>query len=601
MVFNKRFTKHFAKVIPFVICGISLLVMVDIFQLKLPEIAGDIITTFKKGQGLNVVSGGAGHIGAINSNIEIIKQEIFRLIKLLIIYSGTILIGRVLWRVYIFGSSRAVDYGIRNDMFEHATKLSQNFYSEHKVGSLMSLFIVDVEAIRMVYGPGILQFVDGTFLLGLTLTKMFLINIKLTCLALIPTLFLFILLMYLRRSMHDKFKDKQKSFENMSDFVQETVSGMAVVKAYVREAFEVLRFNRVKEDYMKKDYDHGKVQKKFWVISFTIISATFASIIAYGSYLIVFGGLPLGKLIVFMSFFGTLNWPVRAIVELIQLINNGNASAKRIIDFLEAPIDIKDSKDVIKTKSALNGDITFNNVSFNYPGDSNIVLNNLNFTIKKGESVGVLGKTGSGKTTIVELILRLYNVEKGKITIGGTDISKAPIKKVRDAIGYVPQDNFLFSDTIKNNVAFACDDVTENEIIQATKMSAVYDNITSFVGGFETKLGERGTTISGGQKQRISIARAIIKNPNILILDDAVSAVDVETEKEILANLNEFRKNKTTILIAHRISTIKDLDKIILLDNGNILAIGNHKELMEKSGTYREMVELQTAEDELIK
>lgn len=400
----------------------------------------------------------------------------------------------------------------------------------------MSLYVVDVAAIRRVYSSGLQLFEAGTFLLSLTLIKMFKIDVKLTMLALIPSALLFFFWFLLRQSMKEKFKVKQESFESMSDFVQESISGMAIVKAYVREAFEVFRFGVRKKNYFEKDYDFGKVRKRLWVISYVMGSLSFPALVAFGSYLAIFGNLPLAKLIVFISFFNTLNRPSWAIVELFQMVNHGNASAKRIANFLNEPTEIKDADDAIKLDHTVNGDIVFNNVTFNYPDDKNIVLNNLNFTIKEGESVGILGKTGSGKTTIIELLLRLYNLEQGSISIGGYDISKLTIENVRNAIGYVPQDNFLFSDTIKNNIAFSSKRLNDAKIIRASKQSAVYDNIKSFTQGFETILGERGTTISGGQKQRVSIARALVKNPNILILDDAVSAVDVKLKKKSYLN-----------------------------------------------------------------
>ncbi|HHT55551.1 MAG TPA: ABC transporter ATP-binding protein, partial [Acholeplasma sp.] len=311
------------------------------------------------------------------------------------------------------------------------------------------------------------------------------------------------------------------------------------------------------------------------------------------------GEFTVGSLTEFISLFSALTWPTMALARFLSLFSQAQASGQRIKEFLDTKPTVVDGDDLIEVDE-ISPSITVNNLTFNYPDDDEKVLKDISFEIKAGEMVGILGKTGSGKTTLVDLLLRVYNVENDKVLLGGHDIMKLPIKKVRDTIGYVPQDNFLFSDTIKNNIGFSRDKFTDEEIIDSAKFADIYENVVDFKEGFQTVLGERGVTVSGGQKQRISIARALTKNPDILILDDSVSAVDTKTEETIINNLYKLRKNKTTILIAHRISTVKDLDKIIIIDEGEIVAIGSHKELMKKSPFYQEIVKRQTLEEKVM-
>ena len=459
----------------------------------------------------------------------------------------------------------------------------------------MSYFIADVEAVRNIYGRGVMQLVDGTALLGIALYKMAMLDKFLTVLALLPSILVIMVMFMLRQEMQKRFIKKQKAFEMMNDFTQESISGLSIIRAYVRESFERLRFKKSTENYFENAYNYAKVQKKYFIYDYALISLAYVFIIAYGAYIVVFSGFNPGELVAFLALYGTMLWPLNAIVEFVQTFTQANGSSKRLAKFLDTEVEIKDGNDILNLDE-ISGSIKFNNLSFKYPDNDKYVLKNVSFEIKDGEKVGILGKTGSGKSTIVELLLRLYNVDKDKIIIGGQDVLNLPIKFVRDNIGYVPQDNFLFSDTIKNNIAFYNNNIDNEKIILASKQSAIYQNIMNFTNKFDTVIGERGVMISGGQKQRISISRAIIKDPNILILDDSVSAVDVETEKEILDTLSKIRENKTTILIAHRISTIKNMDKIIFIDGGKVIDIGTHNDLIKKNKEYRDYVLLQSLE-----
>lgn len=579
-IFRKYFLRHVLKNILIILFGVCVLLTIDYIQLLLPGYVGKIVETFRN-----------------SAKLESSKlySEISRLLVLIIIFASSVFFGRMIWRFAIFGASRNIDNAIRKDLFNHATKMSQNFYQKNKVGAIMSYFIADVEAVRNIYGRGVMQLVDGTALLGIALYKMAMLDKFLTVLALLPSFLVIMVMFMLRQEMQKRFIKKQKAFEMMNDFTQESISGLSIIRAYVRESFERLRFKKSTENYFDNAYNYAKVQKKYFIYDYALISLAYVFIIAYGAYIVVFSGFNPGELVAFLALYGTMLWPLNAIVEFVQTFTQANGSSKRLAKFLDTEVEIKDGNDILNLDE-IGGSIKFNNLSFKYPDDDKYVLKNISFEIKDGEKVGILGKTGSGKSTIVELLLRLYNVDDDKIIIGGHDVLNLPIKFVRDNIGYVPQDNFLFSDTIKNNIAFYNNNIDDEKIILASKQSAIYQNIMNFTNKFDTVIGERGVMISGGQKQRISISRAIIKDPKILILDDSVSAVDVETEKEILDTLSKIRENKTTILIAHRISTIKNMDKIIFIDGGKVIDIGTHNDLIKKNKEYRDYVLLQSLE-----
>lgn len=579
MLFGKHVNKYYLKYAVLFIIGIVALIAVDYFQLILPEIFGGII------DGLDEAT--------------LTKSE---LNKFIIQMGGIALImfsGRFLWRYCIFGAGVRIEADIREEMFKHSEKLSHSYYKEHKTGGLMALFTNDLQTIRMTFGQGTIMFIDAVFLGALAFIRMFQLKKELAFAALIPMALIAFLAAVVGKSMKMKFKERQEAYEELSDFSQENFSGISVIKAFVKETFEIRAFGKVN----KKNYDKNMKFAKFSTLVNVLISAIVTSIavillIGCGYYVINDPEFTIGNLSEYIAYFSALTWPMMAVGQLINMRSQAKASYTRVANLLEAPVEIVD-KDNAAAINEIEGKIEFKNLNFAYPDGFDNVLRNVSFTINKGEMVGIIGKTGCGKTTIVDLLLRIYNVEENTILLDDIDIMNIPFKKVREGIGYVPQDNFLFSDTIKNNIAFAYEDITDDKIKEAALLADVHNNIIGFENQYQTILGERGVTLSGGQKQRVSIARAIIKNPAILIFDDSVSAVDTKTEETILNNLKRLRRDKTTILIAHRISTVKDLDKIIVLDDGEIVGIGDHTSLIQTSPLYKEMVRLQSLESEI--
>jgi ATP-binding cassette subfamily B protein len=461
----------------------------------------------------------------------------------------------------------------------------------------MSLFTADLETINECFGDGVLMVFDALLLGGIAIYKMAMKNGVLTLLSLIPMFFMFLIGTIVGKSMMKKWDARQQAYSDLSDFTQENFSGIAVVKAFVKEFKELWAFKKLNKQNEYANLDFTKTSTMLHISVTLFVESVMCIIIGYGGYLVYNGVFNAGDLIEFYGYFGSIVWPVMAISQLIDMSSRGKASLNRISALLDAEINVVDASDVEPMEN-IRGDIEFRNLSFTYPGTDYEVLKDVSFKINAGENVGIIGKTGSGKTTIVDLILRIYNVPDNSLFIDGRDVNTIPIKNLRDFAAYVPQDNFLFSDTILNNIGFAQDSRGEDEIIRVAKMSDVHENISGFKEGYATILGERGVTVSGGQKQRISIARALYKEASILILDDSVSAVDTDTEKVIINNLRENRKGRTTILIAHRISTVEKMDKIIYIEDGKIGAVGTHEELIATCPDYRTMVELQKLEEE---
>jgi ATP-binding cassette, subfamily B, multidrug efflux pump len=456
-----------------------------------------------------------------------------------------------------------------------------------------------LQAIRMAFGPGLLMLVDGFFLGGFAIYRMANLNARLTIIAAIPMLLLTVVMVFIRKSMSAKFKLRQKSFEELSDFTQENFSGITVIKAFVREAKEYMLFRQRNDSLYNKQMGFVKYMVFVNIMISLALNIVILTIIVYGSLLVIYRestGLTPGQLTQYIQYFFTLIWPTMALSRFVQIQSQAKASAERIESFLDHEVEIKDSDDVEHVED-LKGNIEVKNLTFQYPDGDQPVLKDVSFKIDAGQMVGILGRTGSGKSSLVDLFLRIYNLDENQIYIDGHDIMKLPIHDVRETIGYVPQDNFLFSETITSNIGFAFEDISGDKIEEAARLSDVYDNIMEFKEKFQTVLGERGVTVSGGQKQRISIARALAKNPEVLILDDSVSAVDTKTEDAIINNLHRVRKGRTTIFIAHRISTVKKMDKIILLDDGRVAAVGSHNELLKTCKLYQDMVKRQQLEN----
>ena len=505
--------------------------------------------------------------------------------------------GRFLWRICFFGAGIKVETDLRNRMFSHCKDLSREYYQVNKVGNLMSLFTNDLDTIQESFSWGMLMMCDAVFLGILAIIKMFQMDTLLTVLSLIPMAFLLAASIIVGNHLTKKWDARQEAFSNLSDFSQESFSGIAVIKAFVKESKELLFFKKLNKENEDANIAFTKASVTFRVMVMLFVESVICVILGYGGYLVYEGTFNAGQLVEFIGYFNAIIWPIMAVSELIDMTSRGKASIKRIAELLDAPQDVKDRPDVQKLPN-IQGDIEFKNLSFRYPDGEFDALKNISFTISAGENVGLVGKTGSGKTTLVDLILRTYNVPDGTLFIDGQDVNTVAIEDIRAACAYVPQDNFLFSDTIANNIGFGVDDRNADRIAEAAKLADIHGNITEFSQGYETVLGERGVTVSGGQKQRISIARALLKEAPILILDDSVSAVDTKTEKTILENLRTTRAGKTTILIAHRISTIERMDKILFIDDGCLMAVGSHDTLYAANSDYRKMVDLQRLEEE---
>ena len=587
MIFGKYINRYYLKNAPVLLLGLLALLMVDYIQLLIPQFYRLVINGVNLGQ--VIVNG---------QTLPFTKEVLLQHICLPMIWIVVLMvIGRFLWRICFFGSAVRVAANLRERMFDHSRQLSQQYYQVNKVGNLMSLYTNDIDTIQECFGDGILMFFDALVLGLMALYKMWRMDYKLTLLALIPALIMFGIGTVMGTAMTKRWEERQQAFSDLSDFAQENFSGIAVIKAFVKELKELMAFRKLNKQNEEINVIYTKIATLLEVLVTLFVESVICVILGYGGYLVYQGRFNAGQLVEYIGYFEAIVWPIMAISMLIEKTSRGKASLNRITELLDAPIDVTDRPGVQELQNP-QGSVEFRRLTFRYPDGEYDVLQDISFTIHPGESVGIVGKTGAGKTALVDLLLRTYNVPDGTLFVDGKDVNTLSIHSVRAACAYVPQDNFLFSDTIAHNIGFGVDDASPEMIDHAASLADVRDNIVDFKDGYETVLGERGVTVSGGQKQRISIARALLKDAPILILDDSVSAVDTRTEKIILDNLKSSRANKTTLLIAHRISTVERLDKIIFLDDGKIEAVGPHDELYTSCPKYRRMVDLQRLEDE---
>ena len=587
MIFGKYINRYYLKNAPVLLLGLLALLMVDYIQLLIPQFYRLVIN------GVNL-----GQVVVTGQTLPFTKEVLLQHICLPMIWIVVLMvIGRFLWRICFFGSAVRVAANLRERMFDHSRQLSQQYYQVNKVGNLMSLYTNDIDTIQECFGDGILMFFDALVLGLMALYKMWRMDYKLTLLALIPALIMFGIGTVMGTAMTKRWEERQQAFSDLSDFAQENFSGIAVIKAFVKELKELMAFRKLNKQNEEINVIYTKIATLLEVLVTLFVESVICVILGYGGYLVYQGRFNAGQLVEYIGYFEAIVWPIMAISMLIEKTSRGKASLNRITELLDAPIDVADRPGVQELQNP-QGSVEFRHLTFCYPDGEYDVLQDISFTIHPGESVGIVGKTGAGKTALVDLLLRTYNVPDGTLFVDGKDVNTLSIHSVRAACAYVPQDNFLFSDTIAHNIGFGVDDASPEMIDHAASLADVRDNIVDFKDGYETVLGERGVTVSGGQKQRISIARALLKDAPILILDDSVSAVDTRTEKIILDNLKSSRANKTTLLIAHRISTVERLDKIIFLDDGKIEAVGPHDELYTSCPKYRRMVDLQRLEDE---
>ena len=587
MIFGKHINRYYLKYAGWLILGLMSLAMVDYLQLEIPKLYRMLINGMNEGQ---VDLNGVMTTFDMNFVLDHICMPMVRVIL-------AIIFGRFMWRICFFGSAMRLEEDLRNRMFDHAKDLSREYYQVNKVGNLMSLFTNDLDTVQECFGWGVMMFFDAVMMGILAVQNMLAMDLVLTILSIIPMAFLLASATIVGKRLMEKWDVRQEAFSRLSDFSQESFSGIAVIKAFVKEGKELWAFKKLNVENEEANIDHTKSSVLFRVMVMMFVESVICVILGYGGYLVYTGRFNAGQLVEFIAYFNAVVWPIMAVSELIDMTSRGKASLDRLGELLDAEVNVKDREGVHDLEN-VRGDIEFRNLTFRYPDGEYDALKNVSFTINAGENVGLVGKTGSGKTTLVDLILRTYNVPEGTVFVDGQDVNDVSIHSVRSACAYVPQDNFLFSDTIENNIAFGVTDKNQKAIVNAARLADVDSNIKEFQLGYGTVLGERGVTVSGGQKQRISIARALMKDAPILILDDSVSAVDTKTETTILSNLRETRAGKTTILIAHRISTIEKMDKILFIEEGELVAAGTHAELYETCAEYRKMVDLQRLEEE---
>lgn len=519
--------------------------------------------------------------------------------------SGIILVAlgvaffRYLWRVYISGTARKLEYELHKDIYNHLLTLSPGFFDNNRTGDLMARVTNDVEAVKDAMGMGVVMMVDSLFLTTLTLSIMMTtIDARLTLVSLAPFPVMALFVTLLGKQIHVRFLAVQDAFSKMTEKAQENMSGIRVVKSFVQEPFEIEAFLKASKNSMNKSMKLIRIQGALFPLIQFLAAVSLVIALVYGGNLVINGGISLGDFVAFNSYLITLVWPVAAVGWVINALQRGSASMARINMVLAQKPDIADGPEVEPVKE-LAGAVEFRNVSFNYDEDEWPELDDVSFAIGPGQTLGIIGRIGSGKSTIVRLLLRLYDFDSGEILLDGWDIRKVPLALIRENTGYVPQDGFLFSTTIRENIAFGKIDASDEEIIEAAKLARVWEDIKGFPEGLDTVVGERGITLSGGQQQRVAIARALVKDPDILVLDDSLSAVDADTERQILGNIREFRAGRSTLIVSHRVSAVQDADLILVMDNGRIVQRGRHESLLARRGLYQNLYEQQLLQEQL--
>nr|WP_321243882.1 ABC transporter ATP-binding protein [uncultured Psychroserpens sp.] len=580
----KHINKYFKKYRYRLLLGVLITIGAKIFALFTPRYIGKAITTISK---------------KLNGDIseEIFRQELALNIGYLI---GAAIIAGIftfLMRQTIINVSRFIEYDLKNEIYKQYQNLSLNFYKANKTGDLMNRISEDVGKVRMYAGPAIMYTINTVTLFIVALIYMVNVAPKLTLYTVLPLPLLSFIIYKLSKVINNRSRVVQEYLSHLSAYTQESFSGISVIKSYGIEERNYDEFNKLSEESKQKQIDLTKVQALFFPSMILLIGISNVLVAYVGGMQYINGEIKeIGTIAEFLIYVNMLTWPVATVGWVTNLVQQAEASQKRINQFLEEEPEVKNLNE---TPTNIAGNIEFKDVTYVYP-DTNIkALDNVSFSLKKGETLAILGKTGSGKSTILDLIGRLYDVQQGEILIDDTIINQVHLKSLRDHIGYVPQDAFLFSDTIENNIMFGKEDATEEEVIKAAKNADVHKNIMKFTKGYKTKLGERGVTLSGGQKQRVSIARAIIKAPEIMLFDDCLSAVDTETEEKILKSLREISEGKTTIIVSHRVSSAKDADKIIVLEDGKIIQKGTHESLINTDGYYKELYLKQLSTKEL--
>ena len=577
---NKYFIKYKYRFL----LGIFITIVAQIFRLFTPKLISKSFKAIEEYHKNNVGN-------------DLIKSQLIE--NILFIIGATIIAGVLtfLMRQTLIVMSRHIEFDLKNEVFKHYEVLDQNFYKKNRTGDLMSRISEDVAKVRMYVGPAVMYTINTVFTFTIVIIYMYNVSPRLTLYTLLPLPFLSFIIFKLSVIINKRSTIFQQYLSKVSSYTQEVFSGIRVIKAYGLEKQNQKNIEELAQESKTKSMNLANVQSFFGPLMVTLIGVSNLVVIYFGGKMYIDGTIKsIGTIAEFILYVNMLTWPVATIGWVSSLIQEAEASQKRINEFLKIEPEIKNSN---TEKSIIKGEIEFNNVSFTY-SDTNIeALKNISFKVNKGETLAILGKTGSGKSSILTLITRMYDIENGTILIDGTPISNVNLFDLRNSIGIVPQDAFLFSDSIKNNIKFGKETATDEEVFDAAKKAVVHDNIIHFKNQYDTILGGRGITLSGGQKQRVSIARAIIKNPEILLFDDCLSAVDTETEEKILNNLLQISKNKTTIIVSHRISSAKNADKIIILDEGKIIQQGSHNQLVNQEGYYKELYYKQLSEKEV--
>ncbi len=570
------------------LAGIVILLAVDAANLYIPQFIGEVIDGLTEG---------------------ILDREgvLFLLVK--IFTAGAVMmLGRFGWRFCIFGSARGIEYRLRNDMFGHLEMLSARYFNAHKTGDLMARFTNDLGAIRMAVGPAVVTAFDAIVMTVMVLLKMILdVDFKLTVMAFVPLTLVAVGCYFYGIEAKKRQTRRQEAFSGLSDKVQESIAGIRVVKAFVQEEEDFRAFEKASENSMEKNLSMVKLRAMFGPALDTVTGISLLLTLVFGGKMVLAGQISIGQFVAFNSYIGMLVWPMIACGDCINNFSQAAAAFQRIASIFREEPDIVDKvpEDCVNRDVHIRGDIVLNHLTFTYPDGEDPVLRDVSLHVKEGEMLGILGRTGSGKSSLADLLLRVYDCEDGALLVDGRPITEFPLAVLHRDMAYVPQDNFLFSDTLEENIAFGLEErlrdhpQIRSSIKRAAKAACIHDNIMGFPEEYRTLVGERGVTLSGGQKQRSSIARALLMDASVLILDDSLSAVDTDTEEQILENLMELRRGKTTIIIAHRISTLQKADHIAVLTEGELTEYGTHEELVELKGFYAHIYEKQQLEQEL--